>query len=247
MSGRRTNARDGGFTLVELLIVIVVLGVLATVTVFAVRGITDRGRENAEQVDQRTLATAEEAHIAIHSVYGTETGLVTAGLLRDESEQHDITLTSGGLAYTIVPAGGGSPAPPPPPPPPPAPVPTTVAGFAGESFGSGSNRIVIISDGSAMSSDWATFIAGSPLPTTEVVFLGAGDVDSTADVDAIVATNPTYLVAAQSVPISSPSGSTFVGQYLSTQLAPSEFWWGHHQGGLHLMFAHYTSVVVPGG
>ncbi len=34
------NKQDKGFTLVELLIVIVILGILATVTVFAVRGIT---------------------------------------------------------------------------------------------------------------------------------------------------------------------------------------------------------------
>ena len=33
-----------GFTLVELLIVIVILGILATVTMFAVRGITEQRR-----------------------------------------------------------------------------------------------------------------------------------------------------------------------------------------------------------
>ena len=38
------NKQDKGFTLVELLIVIVILGILATVTVFAVRGITDQGQ-----------------------------------------------------------------------------------------------------------------------------------------------------------------------------------------------------------
>jgi general secretion pathway protein G len=47
------NKQDKGFTLVELLIVIVILGILATVTVFAVRGITDRGQENACDVDHR--------------------------------------------------------------------------------------------------------------------------------------------------------------------------------------------------
>ena len=43
----QSTKRDKGFTLVELLIVIVILGVLATVTVFAVRGITDRGTTTA--------------------------------------------------------------------------------------------------------------------------------------------------------------------------------------------------------
>jgi prepilin-type N-terminal cleavage/methylation domain-containing protein len=58
------NNQDKGFTLVELLIVIVILGILATVTVFAVRGITDKGQENACSVEQRTLDTAIEAYYA---------------------------------------------------------------------------------------------------------------------------------------------------------------------------------------
>jgi prepilin-type N-terminal cleavage/methylation domain-containing protein len=55
------NKQDKGFTLVELLIVIVILGILATVTVFAVRGITERSQDNACDVEQRALATAVEA------------------------------------------------------------------------------------------------------------------------------------------------------------------------------------------
>jgi general secretion pathway protein G len=54
--------QDKGFTLVELLIVIVILGILATVTVFAVRGITERGQTNACDVEQRALETAVEAY-----------------------------------------------------------------------------------------------------------------------------------------------------------------------------------------
>jgi len=56
--------QDKGFTLVELLIVIVILGILATVTVFAVRGITDQGQDNACSVEKRTLDTAIEAYYA---------------------------------------------------------------------------------------------------------------------------------------------------------------------------------------
>ena len=43
------NKKDKGFTLVELLIVIVILGILATVAVFAVRGITDKGQTSVLQ------------------------------------------------------------------------------------------------------------------------------------------------------------------------------------------------------
>ena len=56
--------REGGFTLVELLIVIVILGVLSTVAVFAVRGITDKGNTAACQADYKTLETGIEAYIA---------------------------------------------------------------------------------------------------------------------------------------------------------------------------------------
>jgi prepilin-type N-terminal cleavage/methylation domain-containing protein len=53
--------QDKGFTLVELLIVIVILGILATVTVFAVRGITDQGESNACATEKRAVETALEA------------------------------------------------------------------------------------------------------------------------------------------------------------------------------------------
>ena len=56
--------QDKGFTLVELLIVIVILGILATVTVFAVRGITTRGETNACKTDKATFTTAIEAWYA---------------------------------------------------------------------------------------------------------------------------------------------------------------------------------------
>ena len=58
------NKQDKGFTLVELLIVIVILGILATVTVFAVRGITDQGKASTCKTDSKTLQTAYEAYVA---------------------------------------------------------------------------------------------------------------------------------------------------------------------------------------
>jgi general secretion pathway protein G len=59
-----TQKKDKGFTLVELLIVIVILGILATVTVFAVRGITDQGQESACKATAKTYEVAIEAFYA---------------------------------------------------------------------------------------------------------------------------------------------------------------------------------------
>ncbi len=76
--------KDQGFTLVELLIVIVILGILATIVVFAVRGITDQGQESACKATGKTYEVAIEAYYAQNgnSVNPTGADLVTEGLLR---------------------------------------------------------------------------------------------------------------------------------------------------------------------
>ena len=83
--------QDKGFTLVELLIVIVILGILATVTVFAVTGITNKGKTSACQADAKTLQTAEEAYSANTGNYtNDQTVLVSAGLLHAPSSNFTI-------------------------------------------------------------------------------------------------------------------------------------------------------------
>jgi general secretion pathway protein G len=83
--------KNKGFTLVELLIVIVILGILATVTVFAVRGITDQGKTSTCKADKKTLETAVEAWYAQNGTVNnpTEAGLVPA-FLHDLSPNYDI-------------------------------------------------------------------------------------------------------------------------------------------------------------
>jgi prepilin-type N-terminal cleavage/methylation domain-containing protein len=100
---------DPGFTLVELLIVIVILGILATVTVFAVRGITDQGKSSACGQEIKTLETAQESHMAKNGTYAVEADLVTAGFMRAPSRLYDITLASGDYTLTAVdPQCGGT-------------------------------------------------------------------------------------------------------------------------------------------
>ena len=97
----RRSGHAGGFSLIELLIVVVVLGILATVVVFSVRGIVDRGERSSDEIDERVLVTALENYHARNGVYATEAELVIAGFIREESERHDITLTADRSDYAI--------------------------------------------------------------------------------------------------------------------------------------------------
>ncbi len=82
------NKQDKGFTLVELLIVIVILGILATVTVFAVRGITERSQENACDVELRALETAVEAYYVDNDqVFPTTLASARVGWLRQDARR----------------------------------------------------------------------------------------------------------------------------------------------------------------
>ena len=61
---RAIRRSDSGFTLTELLIVIVILGVLTGIVVFAVGAFTDRGEIAACRADVKTVQAAAEAYRA---------------------------------------------------------------------------------------------------------------------------------------------------------------------------------------
>jgi prepilin-type N-terminal cleavage/methylation domain-containing protein len=72
------NLVQKGFTLVELLVVIVILGVLAAVVVFAVGGITNSSKSSACKIEVRTINTATQAYYANGGSIAYPAGPVTA-------------------------------------------------------------------------------------------------------------------------------------------------------------------------
>ncbi|MDT7788464.1 MAG: hypothetical protein QOF58_6883 [Pseudonocardiales bacterium] len=75
---RAAADEESGFTLVELLIVIAILGILAGVVVFSVAGIQDNSQTAACKTEASTVKGAEEAYYAANKTYATAAQLTAA-------------------------------------------------------------------------------------------------------------------------------------------------------------------------
>jgi prepilin-type N-terminal cleavage/methylation domain-containing protein len=94
---------DAGFTLVELLVVVVILGVLAAVVVFAVGGSTDRAQDSACAAERSSLETAVEAYRASATEYPATITDLTEGenrFLRSEPTLYRLSGTQGDIELT---------------------------------------------------------------------------------------------------------------------------------------------------
>lgn len=67
--------RQKGFTIVELLIVIVVIGILATLVIVTFTGIQQRARNTKRQTDVNAIASHVEAYFADNGKYPTLTNM----------------------------------------------------------------------------------------------------------------------------------------------------------------------------
>jgi len=74
---------DGGFTLIELMIVIVVLGVVAATVLFAAGGVSDRGTESVCKTNLKQVENAEQVYFTQVGAYAPIPELVARRLLRE--------------------------------------------------------------------------------------------------------------------------------------------------------------------
>lgn len=123
------SKQNKGFTIVELLIVIVVIGILAGLVITTYNGIQQKARNTERTTDLKTLQSQLEAYNANNGRYPTTTDLGTTGannvtfsaanlkgmdketLSDPKASPHDYSLLNTGTGtankYTYVPAPAG--------------------------------------------------------------------------------------------------------------------------------------------
>ncbi len=96
------TAGDQGFSLIELLLVITIVGILATIVVFSVVGFRDDAHDSACPADWRNLNTSVESYFTQYdtttiptdgSPEGFEKTIVNAGVMREVSKFYDLDAT----------------------------------------------------------------------------------------------------------------------------------------------------------
>ena len=100
---------DNGFTLIEILIVIVVLGVLAAIVVFALGGFTTQSARSACRTDAKTVDVAVSAFRTQHpdTSQVTESGLSTGSeaMLQSWPASTSYVISIAGDSYPVLVAG----------------------------------------------------------------------------------------------------------------------------------------------
>ncbi len=83
---RKWAQKQTGFTIVELLIVIVIIAILAAITIVAFNGVQARARDSKRASDAKSIVKALEAHRAVYNTFPQETPTAGAGSFEQSTD-----------------------------------------------------------------------------------------------------------------------------------------------------------------
>ncbi len=103
---RNQRRQQGGFSLLELLIVVAIILIIATIAIPSLLRSRQAANESAAVAQVRTITTAEVTYLSSSGgSYGTVTQLVSAGLLDSgfsgTKSGYTYSITTNGTDYTI--------------------------------------------------------------------------------------------------------------------------------------------------
>jgi len=103
---------DGGFTMIELIIVVAIVGVLASIVVVTLGGQQGKTLRGACATDARVIVSAQEARRTLEGSFAPDVQSLVPEFIRstpDNSDHYVITTDASGTVY--VAPGGGPPEP----------------------------------------------------------------------------------------------------------------------------------------
>ncbi len=105
MSERR---KDAGYTLVEMMIVVALLGIISAVAIPAYTGYVKTGKEAEAKAGLSNIALLEEQYFAANRTYATD--LATIGYTPENPTQYTWSIAAGGsgIATSFVATADGS-------------------------------------------------------------------------------------------------------------------------------------------
>ena len=107
---KNINTKQRGFTLVELLIVIVVIAILAAISIIAYNGITNRGKASSAQSLASQISKKAESWNTIQGSYATLAVLKTGdstNALEAKLDNPDVIVAAGAAGSEITAATAG--------------------------------------------------------------------------------------------------------------------------------------------